>query len=40
MELDALKEKSTGMSVGGCLKQRMVPRSQRKREKVVVGLGP
>ena len=28
-----------GVSVGGCLKQNMVFRRQRKREKVVVGPG-
>ena len=39
MVLDALREKSMGVSVGGCLKQDMASRRQRKREEVAVGPG-
>ena len=40
MVLDALREKSMDVSVWGCLRQNMVSRRQRKREKVAVGPGP
>ena len=33
MVLDALREKSIDVSVGGCLKQNMAPRREEKREK-------
>ena len=39
MVLDALREKSMDMSVGGCLKRNMFSRRQRKRGKVTVGPG-
>ena len=39
MVLDALREKSIDVSVGGCLKKNMASRRQRKREKVAVGQG-
>ena len=39
MVFDALREKSMHVSVGGCLKQNMASRRQRKREKVTVGPG-
>ena len=38
--LDALREKSMGVSVWGCLKQNIVSRRQRKREKVTDGPEP
>ena len=40
MVFDALREKSMDVSVGGYLKKNVVPRRQRKLEKVIVGLGP
>ena len=39
MVFDALRERRIGVSVGGCLKQNMVSRRQRKREKLAVGPG-
>ena len=39
MLLDALREKSMDVSVGGYLKQNMASRRQRKREKVAAGPG-
>ena len=37
MVFDALREGGMGVLVGGCLKQSMVSRIERKREKVRVG---
>ena len=34
MVLDALREKSMGVSVGGCMKQNMASRRERKRAKL------
>ena len=39
MVLDALREKSMDVPVGGCLKRNMSLRRERKREKVRVGPG-
>ena len=39
MVFDAFREKSMNVSVGGCLKQNMASRRERKREKVRVGPG-
>ena len=39
MMLDALREKSTNVSVGGCLIQNMATRRVGKREEVEVGRG-
>ena len=39
MVFGALREKSMNVSVGGCLKQNMASRREKKRVKVKVGPG-